>query len=131
MSTQEQATIAKGMAIGWFTLSGYSVSIPISRHLEYDLLVDKQKIERVRIISTSHRNPAGNYEVALRQISANYYGKSETKEFENSGSDLLFIVCNSKSSCDPKRLFLIPSVEITQKIKFIIGEPHSGFEVFF
>lgn len=107
----EQYRIGKGIAIGWFSKNNYLISLPISNHMPYDLLVDNGTIQRVRICTTSYKNPQGNYDVNLKVTNSNFYGVMKVRKFEEKDCDILFVCC------DFKYFYLIPSEEIKTKTK--------------
>jgi len=100
------------LAIAWFTLKDYFVSVPFSRHGIYDLLVDKfdGKIKKIKVVTTNYKTPYGKFEANL-QVSGGMAGYKITK-FDSTLVDFIFIVCNFKE------FYLIPSTEFsgTKKI---------------
>jgi len=123
MKTKDQSVQAKGIAIGWFSKNEYTVSLPISRHEDYDILVDKDgKILKIRIISTNYKNSIGKWEVSLRQMCSTYSCGNTTKKFDNTSCDAVFMVCGTHE------LFLIPSADIHCTVK-IIPECYPNFRI--
>lgn len=107
----QQSDLGKGIAISWFIKNGYTVSLPISRHLDYDIIVDKEKIQRIRIITTSYKNPQGRFVANLKITAAHFYGTLKVKKFNPLSCDFLFILCEEEIA------YLIPSNEINTTTK--------------
>ena len=66
-TNKEKGNTGLGVAIAYYTSSGYTVSIPLNDTQDYDLIVDKDDIlKRVQIKSTGCKTKYGNYQVALK-----------------------------------------------------------------
>ncbi len=113
----QQFNIAKAFAISWFMRNGYQISLPLDIHLPYDLLIDHNDgiIKKVKISSTSYKNPYGNYDLNLRSIVCNYYGMPAIKKFNSSIIDYLFV------DCDHKEFYLIPATSILTSTKITLS----------
>ena len=100
---------AKGIAIGWFSKHGYIVSTPLVRHMDYDLLVDNGKIQRVRVVSTSCKNKSGHWEATL----ATSADGVSNRKFSKRSCDLVFI------ACDYSEFYVIPTRQIKNTYKVV------------
>lgn len=98
------------LAVAWFTLHDYAVSIPSLRQGAYDLLIDKYdgKILKVKVVTTIYKTPYGKYEANL-QILPGARGKKVP--FNPILVDYIFIVCGFSE------FFLIPSFNYIGKKK--------------
>lgn len=119
------------LAVAWFTLQDYAVSIPTLRQGAYDLLIDKYdgNILKVKVVTTTYKTPYGKYEANLQMLPGT---RGKKVSFNPNLVDYLFIVCGFKD------FYLIPSLEYigkkkinpesypTCKIDFFKGVSHSG-----
>ena len=66
-TNKEKGNAGLGMAIAYYTLNGYTVSIPLNDTQDYDLIVDKNNlVKRVQVKTTSCKDKNGKYQVALK-----------------------------------------------------------------
>lgn len=121
----KQGDIGMGLAISWFTLNDYTVSIPITDSQGYDLIVDSSDtLYRVFIRTTTRDKGDGIFEVGLRTQGGNYTQKDKSSYFDNSKSDLVFIACSDG------KMFLIPSKDIMNSSSITVGsEKYRKFEI--
>jgi hypothetical protein len=98
-----QGRIGLGAAIAWFCKEGYEVAIPLNDSQPYDLIVEdvRGRLLKVQVKTTTARNSAGNYVVALRTVGGNQ-SFSTAKPFDHASSDLLFVLT------DAEEIYLIP-----------------------
>ena len=84
-----------GLAIAWFTATGYKVSIPLTDSQDYDLIVEADgKLHRVQVTTCSQKQKSGNYVVELRTVS--YGGKDyNIKHFDSNAIDYLFVITDN------------------------------------
>ena len=124
-NSNNQNYVGKSLAIAWFAKNHYQISLPLDVHLPYDLLVDKGDglIKKVRVATTSYKNPYDNFEVSLRSMCANYYGTPKITKFQPSLIDYLFV------DCEHKEFYLIPSHQIYSNTKIVMTS-YSQFKVF-
>ena len=67
ITNKDKGRASLGIAIGYFSSNGYTVSIPLNDTQDYDLIVDKYgKLMKVQVKSTSCKTKYGNYQVALK-----------------------------------------------------------------
>lgn len=102
---KKQGEIGLALAIAYFTKVGYIVSIPLCDNQDYDLIVDNGTLSKVQVKTTKYKSKYNNYIVALRTCGGNS-SRTTRKMFDNSLTDLVFIVTNSGEQ------YLIPSKHI-------------------
>lgn len=92
------------MAINWFTLNGYTVSLPINDTQWYDLIVEKDGIfETVQCKCT---------ETEDNQISLRSFGGTKGTTYDNvkNHNNLTWLFCVDNS----KKIFLIPMKDLLE-----------------
>lgn len=112
-SSTTQGNIGLAQAIAWFCKSNFIVSIPLSRHQSYDLLVDDQsgKIQKIKVVSTFCKVSSGSFQANLRVIGGNNGKDRKIKNFNPLEIDYLFIIC------ELKEFYLIPSSKVNAKTR--------------
>lgn len=112
----KQGNIGLGAAIAYYTLKGYSISIPLNDTQKYDLVVDKENIlYRVSIKTTqgvSKQN--GKYIVQLKHAGGS--GVSKVTTFDNKLCDILFIITKEGT------MYEIPSDKVLSKNSLTLNE---------
>ena len=69
-NSHAQGNVGMGQAIAYYTLKGYTISIPLNDCQEYDLVVEyPDGLKKVQVKTTKHKAPSGNYIVNLRTMS--------------------------------------------------------------
>lgn len=107
-TNKEKGNSGLGMAIAYFSINGYTVSIPLNDTQDYDLVVEKEgKFKSVQVKATGCKRKNGNYQVALRSSG----GTKGTvyKTVVDTNVDYLFIL-NAE-----REMYLIPKEEIKNK----------------
>ena len=108
MTNKQRGNCGLGIAIGYFSTNGYTVSIPLNDTQDYDLLIDKDnKIKSVQVKYTTCKTKYGNYQVALKSCGGTN-GKTY-KTVIDTNVDYLFI------ATDQLDMYLIPIEEVTNK----------------
>jgi len=88
-NSHSQGNVGMGQAIAYYTLKGYTISIPLNDCQEYDLVVEyPDGLKKVQVKTTKHKAPSGNYIVNLRTMS----GYKDKYEFRIGKYDILFAV---------------------------------------
>ena len=88
-NSHSQGNVGMGQAIAYYTLKGYTISIPLNDCQEYDLVVEyPDGLKKVQVKTTKHKAPSGNYIVNLRTMS----GYKDKYEFRIGTYDILFAV---------------------------------------
>lgn len=67
IDNKSQGNFGLGIAIAYFTTSGYIVSIPLNDTQDYDLIIEKDNIlKTVQVKTTRCKIKYGHYQVALK-----------------------------------------------------------------
>ena len=111
-----------GIAIGYFSTNGYTVSIPLNDTQYYDLLIDKDnKIKSVQVKYTTCKTKYGNYQVALKSCGGT---KGKTyKTVIDTKVDYLFI------ATDQLDMYLIPIEEVTNKSTLNLCDKYKKYKL--
>jgi len=92
-NSKKQGDVGLGLAIGWFTSRGYTVSIPLTDSQDYDLIVDDLgKLKRVQVKTTKFREDSGSFTVNLTVKGGNRTGRGKSKKLDPSKVDSIFIL---------------------------------------
>ena len=107
-TNKEKGRSSLGIAIGYFSINGYTVSIPLNDTQDYDLIIEKDgKIETVQVKSTDCKTKYGVYQVALKS-SGGTKGKSY-KTVVDTKVDKLVIITKELN------IYIIPIKDIKNK----------------
>lgn len=124
VNSKKQGDVGLGLAIAWFTMNGFHVSIPLTDSQDYDLVVDiDDRLCKVQVRTTYHRRDTGNYQVNLRVLGGNRSGTGKTKHFDPSRIDYLFVVTDAGDR------YLIPARQIAAKSVISLCEKYAGYKV--
>ena len=90
ITNKQRGNCGLGIAIGYFSTNGYTVSIPLNDTQDYDLLIDKNnQIKSVQVKYTTFKTKYGNYQVALKSCGGT---KGTTyKTVKDTNVDYLFV----------------------------------------
>lgn len=107
-TNKEKGRSSLGIAIGYFSINGYTVSIPLNDTQDYDLIIEKDgKIETVQVKSTDCKTKYGVYQVALKSCGGT---KGKTyKTVINTKVDKLVVITKELS------IYVIPIKDIKNK----------------
>ena len=107
-TNKEKGRSSLGIAIGYFSINGYTVSIPLNDTQDYDLIIEKDgKIEKVQVKSTDCKTKYGVYQVALKSCGGT---KGKTyKTVINTKVDKLVVITKELS------IYVIPIKDIKNK----------------
>lgn len=121
-TNKEKGNFGLGMAIAYFTLNSYTVSIPLNDTQDYDLIVEKNNIfQSVQVKTTGCKTKYGNYQVALKSCGGT---KGKTyKTLIDTKVDLLFAVTTDMS------MYLIPINEIKNKSTLNLSKEYEKYRV--
>lgn len=123
-NTKQQGNIGLGKAIQYFTLSGYTVSLPLNDSQDYDLIVDNGTLYKVQVKTTKHKSKYGIYKVNLRVLGGNSKQNYVHKKGDEIVYDILFVVCDNDD------IYLIPKNNIKQyKNSISLGEQYIKFKI--
>ncbi len=91
MLTKQKGDVALGVAISYFIVSGYEVSLPIGDKRDYDLIIEKNgELSRVQVKHGGLYQGRTKCRVALRVMGGNqsfYY----TKRYDSNAFEFLFV----------------------------------------
>jgi len=121
INSSRKGTIGLGQAIAYFTSQNYIVSLPISDSQSYDLIIDKDKPERVEVkttFATRQRKTTNSYQV---QICRKRHKK--TYLFNPNNIDWMFIFTGAGER------YLIPARDITQRYYLSLGKKWRKYKV--
>jgi len=121
-TNKQKGNCGLGIAIGYFSTNGYTVSIPLNDTQDYDLLVDKDnQIRSVQVKYTSCKTKYGNYQVALKSCGGT---KGKTyKTIINTNVDYLFV------ATDQLDKYLIPKSEINNKSTLNLCDKYKKYRI--
>lgn len=121
-TNKEKGNFGLGMAIAYFTLNSYTVSIPLNDTQDYDLIVEKNNVfQSVQVKTTGCKTKYGNYQVALKSCGGT---KGKTyKTLIDTKVDLLFAVATDMS------MYLIPINEIKNKSTLNLSKEYEKYRV--
>ena len=107
-TNKEKGRSSLGIAIGYFSINGYTVSIPLNDTQDYDLIIEKDgKIETVQVKATDCKTKYGVYQVALKSCGGT---KGKTyKTVINTKVDKLVVITKELS------IYVIPIKDIKNK----------------
>lgn len=107
-TNKEKGRSSLGIAIGYFSINGYTVSIPLNDTQDYDLIIEKDgKIETVQVKSTDCKTKYGVYQVALKSCGGT---KGKTyKTVINTKVDKLVVITKELN------IYIIPIKDIKNK----------------
>ena len=122
MTNKQRGNCGLGIAIGYFSTNGYTVSIPLNDTQDYDLLIDKDNdIKRVQVKYTTCKTKYGNYQVALKSCGGT---KGNTyKTVIDTNVDYVFI------ASDQLDIYLIPKSEINNKSTLNLCDKYKEYKV--
>ena len=121
-TNKEKGNSGLGIAIAYFSMNGYTVSIPLNDTQDYDLIVDKDnKLQRIQVKSTGCIGKGGNYQVALKSCGGT---KGKTyKTIINTEVDLIFILTANQ------KMYLIPKKNISSVSTLSLYEKYNKYLV--
>ncbi len=117
-NSRKQGDVGLGIAIAWYSVKGYTVSVPLTDNQDYDLVVDDGSgVKRVQVKTTYHKNPnkVGGYIALLKTCGGNRSGIGKIKHFNNKSCDILFAVCDDGSK------YAIPASKIKAKASICLS----------
>ena len=122
MTNKQRGNCGLGIAIGYFSTNGYTVSIPLNDTQDYDLLIDKDnQIKSVQVKYTTCKTKYGNYQVALKSCGGT---KGSTyKTVIDTKVDYLFI------ATDQLDMYFIPIEEVTNKSTLNLCDKYEKWKI--
>jgi hypothetical protein len=90
-NSKQQGDFGLSSAINYFCHQGYTVSIPLTDSQPYDLIIDKEKLFRVQVKTTSSKRDEKHFVVNLRTMGGNQK-KFWCRNMDKSSVDILFVL---------------------------------------
>lgn len=121
-TNKEKGKASLGIAIGYFSVNGYTVSIPLNDTQDYDLIIEKDGIlKTVQIKSTSCKTKYGIYQVSLKSCGGT---RGETyKTVIDTNVDLLCIITDNID------IYLIPIKDIKNLSTINLCTKYNSYKV--
>jgi len=121
-TNKEKGNSGLGIAIGYYSSNGYTVSIPLNDTQDYDLIVDRDNnLKKVQVKSTSCKTKYGNYQVALKSCGGT---KGNTyKTVLQTNVDEVFIVTKDID------IFIIPIEDIKNKSTLNLCDKYKKYKI--
>lgn len=117
--SKDKGNAGIGIAIAYFSVQGYTVSIPLTDTQSYDLIVDDGQLKKVQVKFTSHKEKSDSYKVDLRTRGHGGY----CKNFNKNDIDLLFAVTEQGEQ------YIIPSHDINAVSAIVLGDKYQVYRV--
>lgn len=121
-TNKEKGNTGLGIAIAYYSMNVYTVSIPLNDTQDYDLIVDKNNIlKKVQVKATSCKTRYNKYQVALKSCGGT---KGETyKTIIDTNIDEVFIVTGNMD------IFILPIEEIKNRSTINLCRKHEKFRI--
>jgi hypothetical protein len=120
-NTKVQGDAGLGAAIAYFSLLGYTVSIPLSDSQDYDLIVDfNGKLNKVQVKTSNSKQTNGSFRVTLK-VSGGNKSRASIKRFCDNTCDYLFVLLSNGNK------YLIPRADIRSDTTITIGIDYQEF----
>jgi len=121
-SNKEKGNTGLGIAIAYYTVNGYTVSIPLNDTQDYDLVVDKGGLLiKVQVKATSCKTKYGTYQVALKSCGGT---KGKTyKTLINTQVDELFIVTEKMN------IYILPIDKVDNKSTINLCDKYQIYKI--
>lgn len=123
-NTKKQGDAGLGAAISYFTLYGYTVSIPLTDSQDYDLIVDiGNSLYRVQVKTTTYKI-RDVYSVSLTIKGGNRTSiGSKIKKLDDTKVDAIFILTGSQDK------YFIPLKDIEARSNINLGSGYDKFRL--
>jgi len=123
-NTKKRGDAGVGIAIAHYTVSGKTVSIPITDSQDYDLIVEfPDGLKKVQVKTVQGTVQTGKHRVSLRIGGGNSKENYTSKFGPDVIYDILFVVCDNGD------LYEIPKSEFKGHRNSITMESWSSFKV--
>ena len=132
-TNKEKGNTGLGIAIAYYSMNGYTVSIPLNDTQDYDLIVDKNNIlKKVQVKATSCKTRYNKYQVALKSC-----GGTKGKTYKKIS---LSLVLNYKTIIDTNidevfivtgnmDIFILPIEEIKNRSTINLCRKYEKFRI--
>ena len=121
-TNKEKGRTSLGIAIAYFSMNGYTVSIPLNDTQDYDLIVEKDgKLETIQVKSTDCKTKYGVYQVALKSCGGT---KGDTyKTVIDTNVDYLFVVTKETD------MYMIPKEIISNRSTLNLCDKYKKYKI--
>ena len=121
-TNKEKGNTGLGIAIAYYSMNVYTVSIPLNDTQDYDLIVDKNNIlKKVQVKATSCKTRYNKYQVALKSCGGT---KGETyKTIIDTNIEEVFIVTDNMD------IFILPIEEIKNRSTINLCRKYEKFRI--
>lgn len=121
-TNKEKGNTGLGIAIAYYSMNGYTVSIPLNDTQDYDLIVDKNNIlKKVQVKATSCKTRYNKYQVTLKSCGGT---KGKTyKTIIDTNIDEVFIVTGNMD------IFILPIEEIKNRSTINLCRKYEKFRI--
>ena len=116
-----QGNLGLGAVIAYYTSKCIPISIPLNDTQGYDLIIDDGTLKRIQIKTTKSKSSTG-YIVQLKN-SGGSSGKSVIRSFDNTKSDILFVLTKSEERYE------IPTSIIKARSAITLNDTYDIFKV--
>lgn len=120
MNTKQQGLMGVGRAISFYTMLGYTVSIPIDDSQDYDLVIDDDGLKKVQVKTTGSKRD-GVFVATLKTCGGNR-SRQKIKSFDSSKIDLLFILTTDGD------VYNIPTKDISLTSSISLGSKYEQYK---
>ena len=123
-NSKKQGDVGLGAAIGWFSMQGYTVCVPLTDSQDFDLAVEMEgALRKVQVKTTWRRSRHGVFEVNLKVGGGNRSGTGKVKVFDAAKVDLLFVLT------DEGTRYLIPSSAVCAGRQLNLGKRYEKYKL--
>jgi hypothetical protein len=119
MDNKQKGNLAIASAIQSFVTAGYTVSIPLTDTVKYDLVVEQDgRFQAVQCKYAGYEGNRGIYSVPLYVSGGNRSAGNRRIKYQKQDFDLLFVLCANG------RMYVIPFEEIAGQVTVNVGREH-------
>ena len=122
-NSKKQGDAGLGVAIGWFSVNGYGVSLPLTDSQDYDLIIDENSTLKKVQVKTTRYHENNIFKVQLAVKGGNKSGTGKIKKFDNSCIDYLFVLT------DKNEKYLMPAKAVDAKAQLSLGKKYEKFKL--
>lgn len=122
MNSKKKANIATGKAMAYFSVNGFTISLPVGDCEKYDLVVDFGKLEKIQCKYTSVEAPSGSFIAELRTFGG-YRDKTYFNKYKEGDFDRLYIYCKNGNE------YLIPWKLVKGMSRIVVGNKWEEYKI--
>jgi PD-(D/E)XK nuclease superfamily protein len=90
-NSKKQGDWGLGRAIAYFTLNEYTVSLPLTESQDYDLIVDKKKLQKVQVKTTEQISKKTGFPIVSLRTCGGNRSRQIAKNFDPTKVDAIFV----------------------------------------